>query len=444
MPSASMSVKARLIRRLVGVAGGLAIATPVAAQDAPVRACTPVMPDSVTAFTNATLIDGTGAEPRAGVTVLVQGERVSAVFPTGSRSLPAGATLVDLNGDFMIPGLIDSYAHVATDPRDQDERSVTEMRLCSALLGGVTTIRDMAGDVRALGSLARDASVGAIVSPDIVYVALFAGPGFFSDPRTESSAAGATPGELPWMRSVTDTSSLSQMVAEARGTGAGALKLYAQLSAPLVRAIVAEGRRQQLPVWSHLLIGPAGPLEVVEAGVDVVSHAPHLAAAMGMDRYRALIADSSEVEIPIGDPSIDSLYSTMARRGTILDATLFIFKSRPRVLEVSGALLGQAHEWGVSIVAGTDSLGVPDPEVLPNLHTELELLVDEAGLSPRDALNAATSTAALAAGVAESRGTVEVGKLADLVVLTSDPLQDISNTRSIRLVVKRGRVYQRR
>ena len=96
------------------------------------------------------------------------------------------------------------------------------------------------------------------------------------------------------------------------------------------------------------------------------------------------------------------------------------------------------------MIAGTDTLGAvgSDSAALPNLHRELELLVTLAGLSPAEALESATRDAAVALGAQRIRGTIEVGKLADLVVLRSDPLRDIRNTRAIQLVLKRGRVYQ--
>ena len=94
------------------------------------------------------------------------------------------------------------------------------------------------------------------------------------------------------------------------------------------------------------------------------------------------------------------------------------------------------------MIAGTDTLGSADADsvTLPNLHRELELLVTLAGLSPAEALESATRDAAVVLGAQGLRGTIEVGKLADLVVLRSDPLLDIRNTRSIQLVMKRGRV----
>ena len=101
----------------------------------------------------------------------------------------------------------------------------------------------MAGDVRALASLQRDARLGEIASPDIYYAALFAGPAFFADPRTHDASRGLVPGQAPWMRAITDTTDIHQAVAEARGSGATAIKLYAELSGALARRITAERPR---------------------------------------------------------------------------------------------------------------------------------------------------------------------------------------------------------
>ena len=175
-----------LFYAIIAIGGVSAMADTLTAQTlSPADACRPSPFDTtiVTAFVNVTLIDGTGTPPRPGTTVVFRNQRIEAIFPTGSHALHAGTRTIDLTGRYLIPGLIDTHTHVATDPAGEDTRERTERRLCNALLGGVTTIREMAGDVRALSSLARDALVGAIVSPDIHYVALFASPAFFADPR---------------------------------------------------------------------------------------------------------------------------------------------------------------------------------------------------------------------------------------------------------------------
>jgi imidazolonepropionase-like amidohydrolase len=98
---------------------------------------------------------------------------------------------------------------------------------------------------------------------------------------------------------------------------------------------------------------------------------------------------------------------------------------------------------GIPIVAGTDLMGWPATDSLPYLHDELELLVTRAGLSPLQAIRSATSVNSGVLGMAGDYGTVEPGKVADLVVLRADPTVDIRNTRSVRYIVKAGRVHER-
>ncbi|HYE96406.1 MAG TPA: amidohydrolase family protein, partial [Rubricoccaceae bacterium] len=98
-----------------------------------------------------------------------------------------------------------------------------------------------------------------------------------------------------------------------------------------------------------------------------------------------------------------------------------------------------AHALGVPLVAGTDALG----RETPNIHSELQLFVEQVGLTPLEAIQAATAHGAAALGLADSTGTVAVGKWADLLVLRANPAEDIRNTQTIRYVIRGGQVYQR-
>ena len=430
-------------RGLLLAAALYSLAVPLSAQSW----CAPRKADTgYVAFTGVSLWDGTGAPARPGTTILIRGERIAAVFADRSQPLPAGTTIHALPGTFVIPGLIDAHVHVGSDVSGEDSRVRADRRLCRALLGGITAARDMAGDTRALGSLKRDAKVGDIASPDLYFASLWAGPAFFSDPRTAQASAGEVPGSLPGMRAIDSTTDLRQAVAEARGTGATALKLYAAMGPALVTAATAEAHRQGMLVWAHASMAQVSPLQMTRAGVDVLSHGPRVARELPPPVYDTLVKDTTlSLRGRFDTPAFDTLFAEMRQRGVLMEPTLFIYMmdGRERLGAMAAEVTRRAHARGVMIVAGTDSLGSGDEGAwsLPNLHQELRLLVREAGLSPAEALGTATRNAARAVGAQAERGTVEAGNLADFVVLDADPLADIANTAAVRRVVKRGAVY---
>ncbi|GAA3238008.1 amidohydrolase family protein [Actinocorallia longicatena] len=411
---------------------------------------------TVTVYSGATLLDGHGGPAVPGTSIVVDGERIRLVCP--DADLPSDlpdldvVERVDLTGRFVIPGLIDTHQHLATPP----DRPVAEAVLRRQVFGGVTAIRDMADDLRQIGDLARATRVGEIPGPDIHYAALMAGPGFFDDPRTWEVSKGAVPGAVPWMQAITEDTDLPLAVAMARGTGATAVKIYADLPAETVAAITAEAHRQGLRVWAHAAVFPASPADVVAAGADVVSHVTLLAhqasAALGPATYK----HKPPIDFPAfaaGDhPVIEALLADMRERGVVLDATAVLWtwladrvpeeraEDRAHALDMAAlaaTLTRQAHRAGVEISAGTDyetSAG----EDHPALIEEIEFLVAECGLSVAQALRSATLVGARGIGAEAEMGTVEAGKLANLVILAADPEADVAALRGVLCTVKRG------
>ena len=409
-------------------------------------------------LTHVGLIDGTGSPVRRDMTIEITGKRITAVYPDGSRAAPKDAEVRDLGGKYVIPGLIDAHVHI-TDA----EPDIAHYRtfLHALLLGGVTGIRDMAGDDRLLQYLAEQANSDAFASPDIFYVALMAGPSFFKeDVRAQAASKGEPLGFAPWMQAITAKTDIPLAVAEAKGTGATGIKLYANLPAALVKAITAEAHRQGLRVWTHATIFPAKPSDAVDAGVETISHSPYLvweAAPNVPDDYKMRAMGDFEHVKPDA-PQVLALFDAMKKRGTILDATLLVFKNEAEhhpqsvgagVMPWSYAVTKLAHQRGVLIDAGTDDAGFPygkdgpDLGQLPSVHQEMALLVRHAGFTPVQAIEAATEVGAAALGQSAKRGTITPGKLADLVVLDADPSRDIHNATKIDFVVKHGRVYTR-
>ena len=285
-------------------------------------AVTAAVAPQATLYTDATVVDGTGSPARVHQDILVEDERIVAIGAHDALAAQAGAARrVDLSGRFVIPGLIDSHVHLATPPN----RTRAEAILRRQLYGGVTAVRDMADDLRAVGDLARASLVGEIPAPDIYYAALMAGPPFFADPRVLSVSRGFAPGTAPWMQAIDADTDLRTAVTLARGTSATAIKIYADLPAERVAAITAEAHRQKMMVWAHSAIFPARPAEVIAAGADVISHVCYLGYE-AQPRMLAAYEDRTPVDetrlAPTGDDPVEAgRYRAMARLGTILDAT---------------------------------------------------------------------------------------------------------------------------
>lgn len=443
---------------VLGMVAGLAMfAGGVAADEAPVSdAAAPEAP-AATVYTNVSLIDGTGAPLKEAMSILVEGTKITAVLPAADMddSLPENVTVVDGSDWYALPGLIDTHVHLATDPNPDE----AEPLLRRYLYSGLTSVRDMAGDVRYLAYLARQTRLNEMDGPDVYYASLMAGPSFFKDPRPAASAQGGTPGEVPWMLAVTPETPMVQAVAQAKGTWATGIKIYANLDAAEVRRITEEGHAQGMKVWAHTMVFPALPGEVIAAGVDTISHVCRLVYEAAPERpteyHHSVLPDYASIDP--GAPQIRAAYNVMKAQGTILDATLWLYSEQERKRRenpegrllpgacpstFAAGLVRVAHEMGVEISTGTDGQ-TPIDQSHPALFDELETLANDAGIAPLQVIRSATYVGAMTMGLEKETGTVEAGKAADLMFVTKNPLDDIANLRSVVLTVKNGKPYPR-
>ena len=404
------------------------------------------------ALKDISLIDGISNNVKSHYTIVVHKNHIEAIGPVKDISIPDSVTVFNYPGKYVIPGLIDSHVHLATDPTKEDNRIRAEKDLKDMLLSGITSVRDMAGDARALASLSRDAELDEIISPDIYYAALMAGPSFFSDPRTHQTTEGGIAGEMPYMRAVTDSTDLRIAVAEARGSGATALKLYAELNGDLAKKITTEAHLQHMLVWSHANLQQASALEVVNAGVNSISHAAMISGWYSRNIPDAYLKpglnkafwDSVFATLPVGD-----LIKAMHTNKTLLDATILTYKeagsdiSLPenrRLAWLASYEIGKrftilAREKGIPISAGTDL------DEKKFVQREMKALVRECSFTPMEAIICATKNGALAIGIDNSTGTLQKGKIANLVLLSDNPAVDIDNIDKVVLVIKNGKLF---
>jgi imidazolonepropionase-like amidohydrolase len=388
--------------------------------------------------------------------VLVEDGRIMAIGGTRELVTAYGdAKIVDTSGLYAVPGLIDTHVHFATQPNRMQAHAL----LRRFIFSGVTSVRDMAGDVRALADLARESRLQKIPAPDLYYSALMAGSSFFDDPRPGASAQGEIPGQVPWMQAITSETDIREAVTLARGTWATGIKIYANLDAPEVSKIAAEGQRQGIKVWAHSMVFPATPGEVVDAGVDVVSHVCRLAWEIAPEKP---VEYHHKIELPYADldaddPRLAALFARMKTEGTVLDATLWLYqyledryKDRPRAkkgpaqcpVDFAAQLTAAAKKAGVEISVGTDVM-LPAEATHPALFNEIEALVDKAGFTPAEALSAASLSGARVLGLEAATGSLAVGKRADIVFVEKNPLDDVRNLRTVSLTLKGGTAYMR-
>ncbi|WP_298128184.1 amidohydrolase family protein [Brevundimonas sp.] len=394
---------------------------------------------------DVTLIDGTGAPARPGVSIVVRDGIIEAILAAG-EPLPAGISTIDLGGRFVMPGLIDSHVHLKTQPRPD---GMIEQVLNAALLGGVTTVRDMGGAGEAIRTLAAAERSGA-ATPRIVFSQLVTGPGsefWLEGERAAYISGGAAPGTVFGFRRILDPTEVDAVIAEAVLNGATGIKLHSGFTVGLAGTVVEAARRRGLRVWAHGELGSAGPDDLAALGVDSLSHADMLAYT-GVDRA-ALPSEgygrrtlSAMALTPVDGPALGALLGAMRTNGVALDPTLMVMgddEEGAAYRDWVARATRRAFAAGVMIVAGTDALGGSSP----NLHLELQLLVSRCGLSPLEAIRAATLNAAVVMGLDRELGSVAPGKRADLVVLSADPSVDIRNTLTVSAVIKGGVIHRR-
>jgi imidazolonepropionase-like amidohydrolase len=396
---------------LVGVLS-LVIAPPLTAQ-APPR---PIV------ITNATVIDGVAAEPVRNATVFVRDGKIERIA-TGRADAAAGATVIDLKGRWLLPGLIDAHVHL---------RDLSSARV--VLASGVTTARSL-GVEHFTDVGIRELNHGGVADvPDVLAAGYHVRPrpadAFFLDvPQLADLMAGG----------VTGPESVRRMVRALIARGADEIKIMATERAGLpetdprkrvysdeeLAAAVDEARKAGRGVAAHAH-GDEGAAAAVRAGVRTIEHGTYLSdETLALMKSRGTcFAPTIGMVVDLTDPGGDYDNPVLSVRGRAM---------LPRVRDAAR----RASRMGVKVMAGTDT--DYGPRSTHRLADEVGELV-QAGMSPMDAIKAATSVAAQCLGVDQRTGALRPGLEADLIAVDRDPLADIGALRDIVLVVNNGRV----
>ena len=431
-------------------------------------------------YTNARLIDGLADQPQEGVSIVVDGERISQI--TGSDApAPAGAEVIDLTGKTVVPGLIDTHVHATL----LDSESLPLF-----IAAGVTTARDVGGKLEKVTQLREDLKTGAKLGPRLFVL----GP--LLDGVDQSMDYNGELGEM--LDSVPSVEAVPQKIGDLLKAGVDGVKLYFTLPPDTAKAIIRFVDKR-VPVTGHL--GYTHSLDLINEGIDGLEHmwiSPYnefCALDMQFGQGASMMDPGFWTQITKGWEEADlqgegaktwfgAMVDKQVNMGTTLDL-LWLAKfgtqaalkdpdrryippmalgrqramasrigERPdwdihpgifdpakcvKALEKHQEATRILHESGGLVVGGTDCGGLPYPPPGFALLREIELLAE--ALGAMDAIKAVTSVAARYLRQEDNVGSVAAGRYADFSILDGDPLRDVRELRSTTTVVRGGVRY---
>ncbi|MEO7983704.1 MAG: amidohydrolase family protein [Bacteroidota bacterium] len=393
--------------------------------------------NSLLAIVGGNLVDVEGGQPISNSVIIIENGLVKQIGNTGSVSIPAKATVIHAEGKTILPGLWDMHAHF-----EQAEWGP------AYLAAGVTTVRDCGNEFGYINAIkgAIDAHKG--IGPNILKAGIIDGPG---------------PLGLGIIRASTKEEAI-RAVNMYKDNGFVQIKIYSSVTPAIVKAIAGEAHHLGLTVTGHI---PQGMTlqQGVDSGMDQVNHMQYVYAVMKKNKDKSInLEDSANVAVlnylvkhkVVIDPTMgvfEMIFRSVKDDITLMEPAyhtlpvplqaLFTNMGMPAdqaltykpLMQSMMSLVKILHDKGVPLVAGTD-MGFPGY----SLHRELELYV-AAGLTPMEAIQAATIIPARVMHTDQQTGSIKKGKQADLVIIDGDPLQQIRNIRKVWMVIKEGQQY---
>jgi imidazolonepropionase-like amidohydrolase len=413
--------------------------------------------DTISVLVGATLIDGTGDPPKPNAVIIINGNKIFVVtneteyhdqYFSLINNETAKVNFLNLTGKYVIPGLFDMHAHVAGVRKNSYNQNFSENALEMLLDYGITTIRNPAGPTNQSIALKHNVSEGNIEGPEI-----FTAGRLLNGPQIA----------IPFVEKQISTEEEAQEeVRHQAAAGVDYIKLYVGLPPNLVKAAIDEAHRQGISVIGHLYM--TSWTDAANLGIDALTHGvpvnPFLLSAgdkrekflengggpfdhflwldlvdFNSTEFEEMINALVENDIPV-DPTL-SIYEAMLKEEN--DGNDYGFSDPQNQLRWAKVLqlTRIMYDNGVKILSGSD---IPNFKLVPgaSLHNELELLA-EAGIRPLEVIEIATNNGAKALGIDDITGTIQSGKQADMIVLSANPVQNITNTQEIEAVIVDGR-----
>ncbi|MDP3467636.1 MAG: amidohydrolase family protein [Daejeonella sp.] len=382
------------------------------------------------AIVDVNLIDVNGGKAIQNASVIVKGNKIIAAGPSGSIQIPQGAEIIQGKGMSLLPGLIDSHFHI--DGSDE---------LPSMFLqNGITSLRDPGLWIEMYDQVRKSGKS----NPRL----------FLSGPHLDGSPP-AYPNDAYVVR---DDAEAVRQVNEVADQGSTVIKIYFRTPPGMIKAITDAAHKRGIPVTGHLEITEAK--HAIEAGLDGIEHITSFGLSLTpkreAEKYRqAMLADNnyrkqgrykSWAEIDLNSPAADSLTRFLVRKGTFVSPTLAIFEYQPSPgtidsIKLKGfdqmmKLTAKLQKGGAKVVVGSHGM-VPYAEKGWAYQREMELFV-ESGMSNAAVIHAATMENARFFRIENQLGSIEKGKLADLILVRGNPLEDIKVMRNIEKVMING------
>ncbi|MCH7565209.1 MAG: amidohydrolase family protein [Gemmatimonadetes bacterium] len=402
---------------------------------------------------NATVIDGTGRPPIVGASVLISGDRIVRVAQ-GTIPVPPEVQRIDVSGQYLIPGLMDMHIHLQGGRGRGGDALAGIRALHGFLYSGVTTVFDAGNNPDYIMDLRAQERAGEIASPRI-----FATGGLVTTPGGHGGGPGATlvdrwPEDMPKLdEHIAREPDMVKLTFDEHGWGTRPLipLLDPDLMAKVGRYFNEHGIRTTVHISHEFRARQA-----IEAGINTLAH-PIIQGPIS-EGFAKLMASTQTPMV--STLTIGEGYSRLVEHPEFLDTQIYRDVYEPELIErlktsvrdqyaprtwttwmkvmtpVAQENLRLIVEAGGVIVLGSDQSSGPAS------HRELELMV-AGGIAPLDAIRIATLNAAIFLGKERDLGSIEAGKLADLVLLDADPLENISNTQRILRVIKGGRLVDR-
>ncbi len=395
----------------------------------------------VTALTNATLIDGSGAAPQGNITIVMENGRIRDLGPGSATPAPAGATVVDLAGKFVVPGIINGHGHVGPAPRDRQLRQYA--------LYGVTTTTSMAADPDDIVDYKARQKAGDLRGARILTVKY----------RFTTLESGGSDYKTP--------EAARQKVDEIAANGADFVKVWIdaqggrhpKLTREFVSAVFDQARRHGKPTMAHI-VELVDARMAVEEGVNLLVHnvrdqdipADFLATLKARNVSVISTLAREEGMFRAGGGATDNPFFTKgltAAQTADLDKKLATLANDPararltRAFEQDKANVKRLSDAGVRLGFGTDSGGASERFFVQGFfeHRQMELMI-AAGLTPMQVIQSFSKNNAEALGIDKDFGTLAKGKAADLLVVAKNPLDDIANMRTMEAVYLGGRKFE--